>query len=155
MFHSRASKVHVPYAFTYANVSSMNNDTNLLLEDVGKLAKVLSNNSLYMLITHDPVLWSVISAVDLYPTRTTRIEITGYIADLTTFSITSSGANYTKSGDDGNLKISESVFNESEPIMFFLNGVYLYKGTEVNWVSEFSFNLSSPVDNGDNIYILS
>ena len=64
--------------------------------------------------------------------KTTILAVTGTIAAGTNFSVTSSGVNYTKTGDDGNLQASDEIFQAQERIMIFCNGVYQRKGTDPN-----------------------
>ena len=85
----------------------------------------------------------------------TLLSITGSIAAVTPFSVTSGGTGYTKSGDDGNLLASAALFNEQESISIFLNGVYQEKGIHATWLSAASFKLDVAVDNGDEITIIS
>ncbi len=89
------------------------------------------------------------------PLSLTKLAITGSISASTTFSVTSSGVNYTKSGDDGYLEASEATFNATDHIEFFLNGVYQEKGVHATWISTTSFRLDVAVDNGDELTILS
>jgi hypothetical protein len=93
-------------------------------------------------------------AAKLTAVKTTVLSVTGYINSSTTLSVVSSGANYTKSGDSGNLKTASEFLN-LEYIQVFLNGVALTKGVDVIWVSSTSFNLSTDIDVGDKILILS
>jgi hypothetical protein len=85
----------------------------------------------------------------------TSISVTNTIPASTTFSVTSSGLNYTKSGADGNLRASSALFNSTGNVSIYLNGVYQDKGVHAIWVSSTSFNLDTIVDNGDEIIILS
>ena len=87
--------------------------------------------------------------------KTTILTVTGQIAAGTNFSVTSSGANYTMSGDAGDLLASAALFNAAASISVFLNGAYLTKSTDVTWQSSTTFQLNVIVDNGDEIIILS
>ena len=87
--------------------------------------------------------------------RTTRLTINDYIVGGTSFAINSSGVNYTKSGDTGDLGSSSSIFNNTEHIQIFLNGVSLIKGSDVVWLSSVSFSLLDAVDDEDDIIVLS
>ena len=59
IFHSQInySNVHVPYSFLYATETAMLAATNFQTTDIGKLARVENNNSLWLLISVAPVLW--------------------------------------------------------------------------------------------------
>ena len=83
----------------------------------------------------------------------TSLDITGVIAALTAYSVTASGANYTKSGDDGNLGPNAASFNDSVGIRVELNGVNQEKSTEAVWVSSTTFTLSVPTNFPDVIKI--
>jgi len=107
-------------------------------------ANVEANDEIYLI--HKSILSS---------TRTTGLAITGAKPAGSTYTVTSSGANYTKSGDDGDLLASEALFNTAESISIFLNGVYQDKGVHAVWASASSFTLDQAVDNGDEIIILS
>jgi len=97
----------------------------------------------------------VLSGVATVENETTSLVITGTILANTAFSVTSSGVNYTKSGDDGNLAASAGLFKETEAVSIFLNGIYQNKGTNAVWLSATSFKLDVAVDNGDEITIIS
>lgn len=88
-------------------------------------------------------------------TRTTTLSITGRIAPYTNFSVTSSGTNYTKTGDDGDLREASDKFNLDESREILLNGVYQEKGLNAIWNSRYNFQLDITVDNGDIITIKS
>lgn len=88
-------------------------------------------------------------------TKTTKLAITGEIAAGTNFSVTSSGVNYTKSGDSGDLLASAALFEAAEYITVLLNGVYMIKGVQAVWQSQTAFRLNIIVDSGDEIIILS
>lgn len=91
----------------------------------------------------------------LTATRTTTLTVSGSIAALTTLSTTGSGANYTWYGDSGNIGASAGVFAAAEAIQVFQNGVLLEKGTNVIWMTATSFRVSTALDSGDIITILS
>lgn len=101
----------------------------------------------------DGTTWCSLEAFE-GATNTTKLAITGEIAAGTNFSTTSSGANYTKSGDNGDILTSAALFEAAEFIFVLLNGVYLIKGSNTTWQSQTSFQLDVIVDNGDEIIIL-
>jgi len=87
--------------------------------------------------------------------KTTILTVTGAIAAGTNFSVTSSGVNYTKTGDDGNLQSSDALFQTQEHIMIFCNGVYQRKGIDATWIGQATFQLDIIQDTDDEIIILS
>jgi hypothetical protein len=89
------------------------------------------------------------------PTRTTTLSITGRIVQYTNFSVTSSGTDYTKTGDDGDLRETSDKFNLDESREILLNGVYQEKGLNAIWISRYTFQLDITVDNGDIITVRS
>lgn len=102
----------------------------------------------------DGTAWCSLEAFE-GATNTTKLAITGTIAASTNFSVTSSGVDYTKSGDSGDLLASSALFEAAEYIEVMLNGVYMVKGVQVTWQSQTAFQLNSIVDSGDEIIILS
>jgi hypothetical protein len=88
-------------------------------------------------------------------TLLTRLDITGSKPASSIYSVTSSGVDYTKSGDNGSLMDSEALFNAASNILIVVNGVYQTKGAAVTWLSPTSFQLDAAVDNGDEIIIIS
>lgn len=53
---------HVPYAFEYADSSSRTSAVGLVTADVGKFARQLDDNSIWMLVATTPLWVSVSSA---------------------------------------------------------------------------------------------
>lgn len=104
--------------------------------------------------THDDRYYTESEINNLISTHTTKLAITGSISASTNFSVTTSGTNYTHSGDSASLKGSESEFNGAESISIFLNGVRMDKGVEANWISSTAFYLNINVDDGDIIIVL-
>lgn len=102
----------------------------------------------------DGTAWCALEAFE-GATNTTKLAVTDTIAVSTTFSVTSSGVNYTKSGDSGDLLASAALFQAAEYIEVMLNGVYMIKGSNITWQSQTSLQLDVIVDNGDEIIILS
>jgi len=49
--------MHKPYNWEYANAAARTGAAGLTAEDVGKIARQLDDNSLWMLINHSPVTW--------------------------------------------------------------------------------------------------
>lgn len=89
------------------------------------------------------------------PTKKTELDITQTISSGTEFSVVASGTGYTKTGDDGNLGISEAFYLASLVIKLFIDGVDIDKSDETTWVSSQIFTLTFPVDAGDKLTILS
>lgn len=54
--------IHVPYNWTYADASTRTSATGFVAADVGKLARQLDDNSLWMLTAHDPAAWKDVGA---------------------------------------------------------------------------------------------
>ena len=59
--HSQASLVHVPYSWSYADAAARIAATGFVTTDVGKLARQLDDNSLWMLTDDSPVTWTPIN----------------------------------------------------------------------------------------------
>ncbi len=55
--HSQSTAVHVPYAFSYADTTARAAATGFVAADVGKLARQLDDNSLWMLTDDSPETW--------------------------------------------------------------------------------------------------
>jgi len=87
--------------------------------------------------------------------RVTTLDITNSIIADTNFNLFSSGTGYTFAGDAAYLLASAAIFNVSREVMVYLNGVNLRKGVSAIWVSATLMKLDIPVDNGDEIVILS
>ena len=87
--------------------------------------------------------------------KITKLSITSNIAALTNFSVTANGTGYTHSGSAGYLLPSAALFNSTDKIAIYLNGTYQLKGVHAVWQSSASFQLSSIVDGGDEIVIIS
>ena len=108
----------------------------------------------YLLVDNTPGA-AVYLPLGAVPTHTTKITVTGTIAANTNFSTTSSGANYTKAGDDGDLRADEPGFHAAPFVQIYLNGVLKWKGSGAVWKGQTSFRLDTPVDSGDEIIVLS
>lgn len=52
------TQIHVPYAWEYATSVAREGATGLTSDDVGKLSRQLSDNTLWMLTNHSPVTWT-------------------------------------------------------------------------------------------------
>lgn len=93
--HSQATAVHVPYAFSYADATAREAATGFTTADVGKLARQLDDNSLWMLTDDSPETWSQVGgsggATLLYEAkRTTNLALT---ADTTAIDFNSVAVN--------------------------------------------------------------
>ena len=84
----------------------------------------------------------------------TRLDITGSIAVLTTLTTNASGANFTKSGDSVYLGANDTEFNDNEKIKIFVNGVLNQRGVDAIFVTSHSFQVTTALDNTDNIVII-
>jgi hypothetical protein len=87
--------------------------------------------------------------------RFTRLEITGAISSGTTLDVTASGANYTKTGDNGYLETSNAAFLANHGIAFHNNGVEQDKDVDIIWSSATLFTIMEPLDAGDILTIYS
>lgn len=54
--------IHIPYQWTYADAAARTGATGLLAGDVGRLARQLDDNSIWMLTNHSPVTWVSVGA---------------------------------------------------------------------------------------------
>ena len=55
--------IHIPYQWSYADATARGAATGFVASDVGKLARQLDNNSLWMLSNHSPIVWKGVSDV--------------------------------------------------------------------------------------------
>jgi len=71
--HSQISlgQLHVPYNFEYTDESARLAATDFLVTDIGKLARQLNNNSLWMLINNSPAAWVAVGKNNLAATDVT------------------------------------------------------------------------------------
>jgi len=53
--------IHIPYQWSYADSTARGAATGFVAGDVGKLARQLDNNSLWMLSNHSPIAWRSIA----------------------------------------------------------------------------------------------
>jgi hypothetical protein len=60
--HKDSTHIHVPYAWTYADETEREAATGFAAGDVGKLARQLDNNSLWMLVDDSPVTWEPVGS---------------------------------------------------------------------------------------------
>lgn len=87
--------------------------------------------------------------------KTTLLTAIRKIAAGVTFFTDSSGANYIKEGDDGDLRDGPDAFKKTEQLQIYLNGSNLVKGEQVMWSSKWSFVFGFGMDPGDSIKIIS
>lgn len=64
--------IHIPYAYEFANASARQNATGIIAADGGKFARQMDDNSVWMLLSHSPLLWLRISfdALHTHPQKT-------------------------------------------------------------------------------------
>ena len=55
--------IHIPYQWSYADSTARGAATGFVASDVGRLARQLDNNSLWMLTNHSPIVWKGVSDV--------------------------------------------------------------------------------------------
>jgi hypothetical protein len=60
--HSELTAIHIPYNWSYADATTREAATGFVAGDVGKLARQLDDNSLWMLIDDSPVTWIAVGA---------------------------------------------------------------------------------------------
>lgn len=96
--HSELTNVHIPYAFSYADATAREAATGFTAADVGKLARQLDDNSLWMLTDDSPETWVQVGGTTggaggslLYEAkRTTNLALT---ADTTAIDFNSVATN--------------------------------------------------------------
>lgn len=86
---------------------------------------------------------------------TTVLKITVDSPSGTSFFTNSSGTNYIKSGDDGDLRITSADFLNDKIVQFYLNGANLIKSERVSWTGQYSFNFLFGTSKDDWIKIIS
>jgi hypothetical protein len=89
--HSSAplGQVHIPYNWSYADATTRNAATGMVTADVGKFARQLDNNTIWMLIDDSPTTW---------------ISVAGSGASVTAV------ANYTRAVGTGNYSTSSTSY---------------------------------------------
>ena len=97
---STGNNVHVPFAFEYADATARAAATGFVPADVGKLARQLDNNTLWMLTDDSPVTWIGLGSATAIHTDIAN-EISGLtekttLADDDLFVIEDSAASYVK-----------------------------------------------------------
>jgi hypothetical protein len=88
-------------------------------------------------------------------TKTTVLLLTKDVDAGMSFFVNSGGTHYTKTGDDGDLGVSEIEFLSSPRIQFWIGGVKLIKQIHLLWLSRYSFTVYQPFQVGDFFEILS
>jgi len=138
------TSVNREFMLVNSDTSTSSITVNSVVIAAGKIRKFFWDGSSWLAVGTD----SVASI-----TRKTELAITGTIAAGTTFSTSTSGVNYTHSGDIGDIGVSSSAMNSSFIIQFERNGVRLDKTDAVTWISNSLFSINIIVDNGDAIVI--
>lgn len=131
---------------------------NRKITDLAQIAALSDNDLLFireLVAGYDRNMTVAQLASKLTAVKNTKLSITGFITASTTLSVISSGTNYNKTGDNGDLQISSGNFLTVEYLQLFLNGVALVKGVEAIWMSNSTFTLSIDLDVGDVVIILS
>lgn len=75
----------------------------------------------------------------------TLITATENISVFTTFDLTASGASYTKSGDDGWLGYTETIFKSSDHIKVLYKSKELSKENQAFWISSTTLQINQPL----------
>ena len=86
---------------------------------------------------------------------TTVLKITVDSPAGTSFFTNSSGTNYIKSGDDGDLRITGTDFLNDQIVQFYLNGANLIKSEHISRTGQYSFNFWFGTSKDDWIKIIS
>lgn len=86
-------------------------------------------------------------------TLQTFLTVSGSISAGTILNVLASGVNYVKSGDNGNLGSSSTIFQNDDRIQLYLNGVKVIKQINVIWDSSTTFHILIDLDSGDTITI--
>jgi hypothetical protein len=145
---------------TDAEVIAGSNDASAITPD-GLSAKIDTDSTLSsasnLLIPSQKAVKDYVDASSSSSTSTniTKLQITRALATGSNFTVTVSTYNYTKTGDNGDLRSMATEFNEDPQVGVFLNGVYQVKGTEAVWVSQFSFQLNQALDINDELIVIS
>ena len=87
--------------------------------------------------------------------NTTYLTITDFKASGSTYDVTTSGPNYVKSGVNGNLDASATLFNTNTGKQIYLNGTMQHKGTDVIWASATTFVFNKIVYTSEELMIIS
>lgn len=88
-------------------------------------------------------------------TLTTYLTALSDILAGTTYDITNSSPSYAKTGDNGDVGASATIFNNSDYMKVYIDDVELVKGTEVTWASSITITIVQAVLAGQVIKILS
>lgn len=83
-----ADNMHVPYAWTFANQAARETGVGVDASGVGKLARQLDDNSLWMLVGTAPVTWKAVGGGSSFPSGTRMLfhqtsAPTGWTKDAT------------------------------------------------------------------------
>jgi hypothetical protein len=73
--------IHIPYQWTYDDETEREAASGLVSTDVGKLARQLDDNSLWMLTDDDPVTWKAVGGGS-YPATVATVALTDQTADI-------------------------------------------------------------------------
>lgn len=60
--HSELTRIHVPYNWTYADATAREAESGAIPADVGKLARQLDDNTLWMLTDDSPLTWAQVGS---------------------------------------------------------------------------------------------
>lgn len=59
-------EIHIPYNWSYADATARLAATGFIAADVGKLARQLSDNTLWMLTDESPIVWAQVGGTPLF-----------------------------------------------------------------------------------------
>ena len=77
------------------------------------------------------------------------------ISVFTTFDLTVSGVDYTKSGDNGSIGYTEAIFKESDHIKIIYKGRELSKENEAFWISSTTLQINHPLVKNQSLIVRS
>lgn len=88
-FHAdeTTGSVHIPYAFSYADAAARTGASGFVTADLGKLARQLDDNSLWMLTATTPT-WVSVATAGGYTDEQAQDAIGAMIADTTSINLT-------------------------------------------------------------------
>jgi hypothetical protein len=106
----------------------------------------------YYTLGNDLLTWTEFGSSNLV---ITRIDITGPTPALTPITVNASGATWVQSLAAGYLGTAQAVFDTTAGIEVLLNGTYQTKHDDAVYVTDVSFTLSTALDIGDVLTIIS
>lgn len=83
-YHSNETvgSIHIPYNWSYADATARLAATGFVAADVGKFARQLDNNTLWMLINHSPITWKQLNGGSS-DTSAIHVDVANEISGIT------------------------------------------------------------------------